>query len=114
MATCPLVLRNVAIQKASVPDRRVARRQKLPHDALRSLIRGKDYDSVAVNEGRRRTKRDFLWFSLPIFLYLEPHHRTGEFRLGVLLTLATGLGLAENQPNTCEPLSERADSVTQR
>jgi AcrR family transcriptional regulator len=40
----------VTIQKASVPDRRVARTQKLLRDALHSLIREKDYDSIVVKE----------------------------------------------------------------
>ena len=38
------------IQKANVPDRRIARTQKLLRDALHSLIREKDYDSIVVKE----------------------------------------------------------------
>jgi AcrR family transcriptional regulator len=38
------------MQQASVPDRRVARTQKLLRDALHSLIREKDYDSIVVKE----------------------------------------------------------------
>ncbi len=41
---------NVTIQKARVPDRRIARTQKLLRDALHSLIRERDYDSIAVKE----------------------------------------------------------------
>jgi AcrR family transcriptional regulator len=40
----------VTIQKAKVPDRRIARTQKLLRDALHSLIRERDYDSIAVKE----------------------------------------------------------------
>ena len=40
----------MSIQKAKVPDRRVARTQKLLRDALHSLIRERDYDSIAVKE----------------------------------------------------------------
>jgi AcrR family transcriptional regulator len=38
------------IQEARVPDRRVARTQKLLRDALHSLIREKDYDTIVVKE----------------------------------------------------------------
>jgi len=38
------------MQSANVPDRRIARTQKLLRDALHSLIREKDYDSIAVKE----------------------------------------------------------------
>ena len=41
---------NVTIQKARVQDRRIARTQKLLRDALHSLIRERDYDSIAVKE----------------------------------------------------------------
>jgi len=37
-------------QHVKVPDRRVARTQKLLRDALHSLIRERDYDSIAVKE----------------------------------------------------------------
>ena len=40
----------MSIQKAKVPDRRVARTQKLLRDALHSLIRERDYDTIAVKE----------------------------------------------------------------
>jgi AcrR family transcriptional regulator len=40
----------MTIQKIRVPDRRVARTHKLLRDALHSLIREKDYDSIAVKE----------------------------------------------------------------
>jgi AcrR family transcriptional regulator len=40
----------MAIQVSKVPDRRVARTQKLLRDALHSLIRERDYDSIAVKE----------------------------------------------------------------
>jgi AcrR family transcriptional regulator len=40
----------VTVLEVRVPDRRVARTQKLLRDALHSLIREKDYDSIAVKE----------------------------------------------------------------
>jgi AcrR family transcriptional regulator len=40
----------VVVQVSKVPDRRVARTQKLLRDALHSLIRERDYDSIAVKE----------------------------------------------------------------
>ena len=40
----------MAVQMSKVPDRRVARTQKLLRDALHSLIRERDYDSIAVKE----------------------------------------------------------------
>ena len=40
----------MTIQKTRVPDRRVARTHKLLRDALHSLTREKDYDSIAVKE----------------------------------------------------------------
>ena len=40
----------MSIQKAKVPDRRIAKTQKLLRDALHSLIRERDYDSIAVKE----------------------------------------------------------------
>jgi AcrR family transcriptional regulator len=42
--------RKVTVQVSKVPDRRVARTQKLLRDALHSLIRERDYDSIAVKE----------------------------------------------------------------
>src|SRR5207248_2698170 len=51
---CPLALsarrRKVTVQVSKAPDRRVARTQKLLRDALHSLIRERDYDSIAVKE----------------------------------------------------------------
>jgi AcrR family transcriptional regulator len=38
------------VQEAKVPDRRVARTHKFLRDALHSLIREKDYDSIVVKE----------------------------------------------------------------
>ncbi len=40
----------MAIQVSKAPDRRVARTQKLLRDALHSLVRERDYDSIAVKE----------------------------------------------------------------
>jgi len=40
----------VTVQVFKAPDRRVARTQKLLRDALHSLIRERDYDSIAVKE----------------------------------------------------------------
>ncbi len=40
----------MTVQVSKVPDRRVARTQKLLRDALHSLIRERDYDSIAVKE----------------------------------------------------------------
>src|SRR5258708_39605550 len=40
----------MTIQEARVPDRRVARTHQLLRDALHSLIREKDYDSIVVKE----------------------------------------------------------------
>jgi len=40
----------VTVQVSKGPDRRVARTQRLMRDALHSLIRERDYDSVAVKE----------------------------------------------------------------
>jgi AcrR family transcriptional regulator len=40
----------VTVQVSKVPDRRVARTQKFLRDALHSLIRERDYDSIAVKE----------------------------------------------------------------
>ena len=40
----------MTVQVSRVPDRRVARTQKLLRDALHSLIRERDYDSIAVKE----------------------------------------------------------------
>jgi AcrR family transcriptional regulator len=42
--------REMTIQVSKVPDRRVARTQKLLRDALHSLIHERDYDSIAVKE----------------------------------------------------------------
>src|SRR5437762_5394084 len=103
-----------------VKDRRIQKTQDLLHEALASLIREKDYDSIAVKEildranvGRStfythfRDKDELLvngihdmlrpaksrmqpspskpyeriiWFSLPVFEYLDQHRRIGEGR----------------------------------
>ena len=81
------------MQDSRVPDRRVARTQKLLRDSLHSLIREKDYDSIAVKEildradvGRSafythfRDKDELLASSIHDILgSVSPtHSRTGE------------------------------------
>ncbi len=68
----------MTVQVSKVPDRRVARTQKLLRDALHSLIRERDYDSIAGDGLNER----ILWFSLPIFEHHDRHRRAGELRLG--------------------------------
>lgn len=83
----------ITMEQARVPDRRVARTQKLLRASLHSLIREKDYDSIAVKEildradvGRSvfythfRDKDELLASSIHDILGSVPptHSRTGE------------------------------------